>query len=369
MAPNHAIVLNQVSKTFAGRLIVDRVSLAIGRGEFFSLLGPSGTGKTTVLRLCAGFEQPDDGTIEIDARPMAGVPPHHRPVNTVFQSYALFPHLNVEENIGFGLQMQRVPTAERNARVEEALALLKLESLRRRMPSRLSGGEQQRVAIARAVVNRPSVVLLDEPMAALDEPLRQAMLVELQGIQRRLGTTFVCVTHHQEEALAVSDRVAIMQAGRILQVGTPQEVYERPAARFVAEFLGRANVLSGTVAREPDGTLGLSVEGVARPLRISEATAGGCSPGARATLVVRAECVRLSMHRLPDGAANDLPARIESVRYGGALWHMTLRLAGHVSWSITVPNDGTPTAGFQPGAEVVVHWPVVQSILLPEPSA
>lgn len=368
MADHPAVVLNQISKSFGGRQVVDRLSLEIGRGEFFSLLGPSGAGKTTLLRLCAGFDQPDAGTIQIDGRSMAGVPPHHRPVNTVFQDYALFPHLSVEDNVCFGLEMQRVPKAERMRRVVDALTLLKMDHLRARFPGHLSGGEQQRVAIARAVVNRPAVVLLDEPMAALDEPLRQAMLVELKGIQRRLRTTFLCVTHHQEEALAVSDRVAVMQGGRLIQSGTPQDVYEHPADRFVAEFLGRSNFLTGVVVSGRDGSLALAVEGLDSPILLPLASGRGVRQGSRSTVVVRSECVRLSEGRSVGGNANVVPARIESVRYGGSVWHYTLQIAGQAPWSASSPNDGASDQIFAPGADVFVSWASTQSTLLPEPN-
>lgn len=369
MAHTPAVVLTHITKSFHGRSVVEDLSLTVARGEFFSLLGPSGTGKTTVLRLCAGFETPDVGTIEIDGRSMADVPPHRRPVNTVFQSYALFPHLTVEDNVGFGLRMQSVPSAERTQRVGDALMLLKLDPLRARLPSRLSGGEQQRVAIARAIVNRPAVVLLDEPMSALDEPLRQAMLVDLQEIQRRLGTTFVCVTHHQQEALAVSDRVGVMQAGRLVQVGTPREVYEQPASRFVAEFLGQANVLTGPLVSTQAGGRALSVPGVALPLRVPVYGAPGTaalSAGQRATLVVRPDVVRFASSDTVPQDQNVLHAQVESVRYGGATWHYRLRVAGQALWMLTVPTGGVSDPPHRPGARMVIQWAVAQSSLLPE---
>lgn len=354
-------------KSFEGRPVLDGVSLEILRGEFFSLLGPSGVGKTTLLRLCAGFDHPDSGEIEIDGRAMVGVPPNARPVNTVFQAYALFPHLTVERNVGFGLDMRGVSRSERDRRVTEALALLHMEPLRRRTPAQLSGGEQQRVAIARAVINRPAVVLLDEPMAALDEPLRQAMLEEMKTIQRRIGTTFLCVTHHQEEALGVSDRVAVMRAGRIVQVGSPQEIYERPASRFVAEFLGRSNMLTGIVVQGRDRVPALSVEGCAAPVRLPFSGQGSLAVGSRVTLAVRAECVGITdLPPSTEGETATLRARIESLRYAGAVWHCTLLVSGQGRWHATIPNHGRGEVAAMPGREVSVSWSVHQSTVVAE---
>ena len=226
---------------------VDRVSFQVRRGEFFSILGPSGAGKTSVLRMLAGFDDPDEGDLLIDGQSMLGVPPNRRPVNLVFQSYALFPHLTVFENVAFGLKMRRVSAALIAEQVRQALAMVKLLGKEGRMPNQLSGGEQQRVALARALVNKPAVVLLDEPLAALDQQLRQAMQVELKSIQEQAGLTCVCVTHHQEEAMMMSDRIAVMHQGRMWQVGSPREVYERPCNLFVSRFLGVSNELAGTI--------------------------------------------------------------------------------------------------------------------------
>ncbi|MFO0773845.1 MAG: ABC transporter ATP-binding protein [Nitrospiraceae bacterium] len=364
---SEALSLRQVSKSFGPTHIVRDLTLHIGRGEFFSLLGPSGTGKTTVLRLIAGFEQPDAGTIEIDGRLMIGVPPNQRLVNTVFQSYALFPHLTVDDNIGFGLQMQGVPKVDRQARIDEALALLKLTPLRTRLPGRLSGGEQQRVAIARAIVNRPAVVLLDEPMAALDEPLRQAMLQELQTIQRRLGTTFVCVTHHQAEALAVSDRVGIMQAGRLVQVGAPQEVYEQPASRFVAEFLGQTTMLSGRIHAASGDQWGLLVDGITEPITVRPSNRE-LFDGTVATLVVRTPyLVATDAHQHKaggDSAAQSVAGVIEDIRYAGAVRHYRVRLGDQIRWSLAVPNDGQDRPNGNVGETVRVAWSESQATLL-----
>lgn len=248
-----AVILRRVNKTFGPVRAADDVDLSIAHGEFFSMLGPSGSGKTTCLRLIAGFEHPDSGEIILNGENVSTKPPYDRDVNTVFQDYALFPHMDVAENVGYGLMVRKVGDAERKTRVEQALALVHLEALAGRRPSQLSGGQRQRVALARALVNRPSVLLLDEPLGALDLKLRQAMQIELKALQREVGITFVFVTHDQEEALTMSDRIAVFNHGRIEQIGTPTEVYENPVNSFVAGFVGTSNVISGDLARRITG--------------------------------------------------------------------------------------------------------------------
>ncbi len=261
-----AVRLAGVTKRFDDVVAVDHIDLAIPDGEFFSLLGPSGCGKTTTLRMIAGLEFPTEGSLRIRGHEMGLLPPNKRPVNTVFQSYALFPHMDVETNISFGLEMRKVAKAERRRRVGEAIELVRLDGLAKRKPSQLSGGQQQRVALARALVNEPKVLLLDEPLGALDLQLRQEMQNELKSLQQTVGITFVYVTHDQEEALTMSDRIGVMRAGKLLQVAGPEELYERPATRFVADFIGRSNILPGTVASEHEivlangDRLGLSTE-------------------------------------------------------------------------------------------------------------
>ncbi|MGA0606786.1 ABC transporter ATP-binding protein [Phenylobacterium sp. VNQ135] len=254
MSEDRAIVrFEGVTKRFGDHAAVDGVDLAVGEGEFFALLGPSGCGKTTLMRLLAGFEAPDAGRILLDGQDIAALPPHRRPVTMMFQSYALFPHLSVAKNVAYGLR--GLPKPEADSRVAEMLALVKLDGLGGRKPHQLSGGQQQRVALARALAPRPRILLLDEPLAALDRKLREETQAELVALQRRLGLTFLVVTHDQDEALAMADRLAVMQAGRIAQVGAPREVYERPATRAVAEFLGEVNVLpdgAGWVAVRPE---------------------------------------------------------------------------------------------------------------------
>jgi spermidine/putrescine ABC transporter ATP-binding subunit len=244
-----SIRLDRVTKRFPGGVVaVAGVELTVEPGEFFSLLGPSGCGKTTTLRMIAGFEEPDEGRVVIGGRDLTHVPVHHRDMGMVFQSYALFPHRTVAENVAFGLRMRKVAKPEANARVAAALAQVKLEGYEERRPAELSGGQQQRVALARAIVIRPPVLLCDEPLGALDRKLRQAMQVELKELQRALGVTLVFVTHDQEEALAMSDRIGVMNAGRLEQVGAPAEIYDRPRTRFVAEFIGEINLIEGTMS-------------------------------------------------------------------------------------------------------------------------
>jgi putative spermidine/putrescine transport system ATP-binding protein len=253
-----AVRLEGLGKTFGGDVrAVDGVDLEIGEGEFFAMLGPSGSGKTTVLRMIAGFETPTSGRVLLGGTDVTRLPPFDRDVNTVFQDYALFPHMTVEQNVGYGLMVRRVRKAERTQRVREALAMVRLEGFERRRPAQLSGGQRQRVALARALVNRPKVLLLDEPLGALDLKLRHEMQVELKQIQREVGITFVFVTHDQDEALTMSDRVAVFNAGRIEQVGTPAEVYEHPATAFVAGFVGTSNLLEGEAAELITGERGL----------------------------------------------------------------------------------------------------------------
>src|SRR5438874_8868592 len=262
---------DQVTKRFGSATAVDRLSLDIFAGEFFALLGPSGCGKTTLLRLLAGFEAPDEGRILLDRVDLGGTPPYRRPTNMMFQSYALFPHLTVEQNIAFGLKQERMPGRQIKARVAEMLALVKLEGFGRRKPDQLSGGERQRVALARSLAKRPKVLLLDEPMAAVEKKLRAETQFELMELQARLGTTFVIVTDDQEEAMIVADRMAVMERGRIVQVGTPAEIYEQPNSRYVADFVGDVNLLEGHLAVSAGETFVHGSSGAFRVARPAEA--------------------------------------------------------------------------------------------------
>ena len=244
-----AVRLKGVSRHFGSVVALNQVDLDIQSGEFFTLLGPSGSGKTTCLRLIAGFEQPTSGHIELYGKTMEGIPPYERDVNTVFQDYALFPHINVGENIAYGLMIKRVPKPQRERRVQEMLEMVRLPGIANRRPNQLSGGQKQRVALARALINEPRVLLLDEPLGALDLKLRQEMQIELKAIQKRVGITFIFVTHDQEEALTMSDRIAVFNNGRIEQIGTPTEIYEHPQTVFVAGFVGTSNLLEGQAAQ------------------------------------------------------------------------------------------------------------------------
>jgi spermidine/putrescine transport system ATP-binding protein len=260
-AMDDAIVgMDGVSKSYGGIEAVRGVSLLVRRGEFVSLLGPSGCGKSTILRMIAGFEEPNAGSISIDGVDVAGVPPNRRPVNMVFQSYALFPHLTIFENVAFGLRRRRVPRQETHERVERFLDLVGLSGMGSRHPGQLSGGQQQRVALARALVNKPKVLLLDEPLGALDLKLRKRMQIELKQLQREVGISFIYVTHDQDEALALSDRIAVIDRGQVLQYGPGREIYDRPRTAFVANFLGESNILRGVVVAR-DGGLALDIEG------------------------------------------------------------------------------------------------------------
>ena len=353
-------------KRYGTTLAVDRASLDIRRGEFFSILGPSGAGKTSVLRMLAGFEWPDSGEILIEDRSMANVPPNRRPVNLVFQSYALFPHLTVFENVAFGLEMQRVAKQEISARVQAVLAMVKLSGKHNRLPAQLSGGEQQRVALARALVNRPAVVLLDEPLAALDQQLRQEMQAELKAIQEQVGITFVCVTHHQEEALTMSDRVAVMDHGRVLQIGRPQEVYETPSCLFVARFIGVSNELTGAVAEIEQGEALIDVSdlgGSRQPVRVPKRTE--LLTGSRLTLLVRPERLQLSSDAHVSWCGNQLPARIEKAFYNGSDTQYVLRLSQGILWKARVPNAGTDQKRFSPGERLYVRWKTSEGVVLP----
>ncbi len=314
MANDFAVELRDVVKLYGEVAAVDHVTMSIRQNEFFSLLGPSGCGKTTSLRMIAGFERPTSGIVAIDNKIMGATPPFRRDVNTVFQSYALFPHLTVEQNVAFGLQMKGVSKTEIKRRTQEALELVRLPQLAARYPKQMSGGQQQRVALARALVNRPRVLLLDEPLGALDLKLRKEMQIELKTLQSQVGITFIYVTHDQEEALTMSDRIAVMSHGKALQVGTPLEIYERPNCRFVADFIGETNFLDGTVTEVRGDFAYLTLpSGEVFSGRASE----GVRAGTQATLSVRPEKMQL-LENASTATANTYQVHVFSIAYVGS---------------------------------------------------
>jgi len=323
-----SIELSGLTKRFS-EIAVDNIDLTVASGEFFSLLGPSGCGKTTTLRLIAGFEQPTSGRILLDGVDVSDVPPHRRNVNTVFQSYALFPFLSVFDNVAFGLRHQKVGKAELRRRVDEALDLVDMTSFAKRRPGQLSGGQQQRVALARALVLNPAVLLLDEPLGALDAKLRRSLKIELKALQERVGITFLYVTHDQEEALTMSDRLAVMNAGRIVQIGTPREVYEEPADNYVADFLGAANLMEVEVVSAG----ALRVGDFALTSHRCEATTG------TAHAVIRPERVRIEEHG--SAGENRVPAMVERVVFLGSATEVLLRLAPGIALEALMQNDGS----------------------------
>jgi spermidine/putrescine transport system ATP-binding protein len=336
-------------KRYGNQLALEELDLKIEDGEFFCLLGPSGCGKTTTLNLIGGFIAPTAGTIWLNGGRIDTLPPHKRPVNTVFQSYALFPHMTVLENVGFGLRMDRIPKADARKRAQEALALVGLETYGERSPSQLSGGQQQRVAVARALVKRPSVLLLDEPLGALDLKLRQRLQLELTQIHREVGTTFVYVTHDQEEAMAMATRIAVLDQGRIEQLGTPQEIYRRPASRFVADFIGHANFLDVTV----QGDAAVVADGTKVPCAANR-------PDGPATLMLRPEVLRLA----EPGAPGALQGRTVQSAFLGAQVRVNVACeSAGASLEIALHGQDVTTIP-APDTEVAIVWDAADGLLL-----
>ena len=366
----YAVEFRDVVKVFPtpeGREVtaVDHVKLQIAHGEFFSLLGPSGCGKTTSLRMMAGFEWPTDGEVLIDDQVMGRTPPYQRPVNTVFQNYALFEHMTVFQNVAFGLEMEKRPKEEIKHRVEEVLEMVKLSGMGMRKPNQLSGGQQQRIALARALIKRPRVLLLDEPLGALDLKLRKEMQLELKSLQEQVGITFIYVTHDQEEALTMSDRIAVMSQGHVLQIDTPVAIYERPNCRFVADFIGATNFLYGkVVSRQGDKAvvavpeLGVEITGLA---------AEGMEPGKKAVISIRPEKIHIAQK--PDSGQNSLAANVAETAYIGSDTRFILNMADGTRLSVWEQNK-ISTLGikdsYSHGQGVWAIFPHGNTLVLPE---
>jgi spermidine/putrescine transport system ATP-binding protein len=362
-----AIELRDVTKTFPGPkgetvVAVDRMNLDIKNGEFFSFLGPSGCGKTTTLRMIAGFELPSDGEIYIAGQAVGYMPPYKRPVNTVFQNYALWPHMSVFQNVAFGLEMQKVGRDEIKRRVGDALDLVHLSGYDDRRPRQLSGGQQQRVALARALVLKPRVLLLDEPLGALDLKLRKAMQIELKHMQREVGITFIYVTHDQEEALTMSDRIAVMNQGHMLQVDEPRQIYEQPATRFVADFIGETNFLHGTVSRVDGKWTAVLID---NSITVRAPSITGVSGGQPVTVALRPE--KLNLAPAGKGTGEHIAGTVEEAVYIGTDMRYIVRLTEHSAVTVRLQNiPGEAFTAYSSGAKVDVMWEGSSSRLLLE---
>jgi putrescine transport system ATP-binding protein len=345
-----------VSKRFGTTTAVERVSLDIERGAFFALLGPSGCGKTTLLRMIAGFETPDSGRIIIDGADITELPPYTRPVNMMFQSYALFPHMDVAGNVAFGLRQEGLDRRQIASRIGEMLGLVRMEGYARRRPHELSGGQRQRVALARALAKMPKLLLLDEPLSALDRKLRAETRLELTGIQEKVGITFLVVTHDQEEALSMASRVAVMNRGRLVQTGAPADIYERPVSRFVADFVGEVNLFEGELLAGSD-CLSLVAKGFREPIPLPAGTE--LSAGAAASLAVRPEKLMLS-HSRPAGFA--IAATVSSIGYLGS--GSSVHLMAEQGGVLKVHLAGAAAGPFGRGTPLWVSWPVEAGVVL-----
>lgn len=363
------VEFRSVVKHFADVKAVDDVSFGLKRGSFHSFLGPSGCGKTTSLRLIAGFEQPDSGGVEIAGQSVVGVPAYRRPVNMVFQHYALFPHMDVAANVGYGLRQRRprADEAEIDKRVAEALELVRLPQLAKRRTWELSGGQQQRVALARALINRPTVLLLDEPLAALDRKLRREMQIELQNLQREVGITFVLVTHDQEEALSMSDTIGIMKDGKVVQFGTPEELYDAPVNRYVADFVGESNFFSGSVAAcDERGAAIVTASGLTLQAPLSR-LGGILQPGGRGTIAVRPEVIGLwQPNAVPAGLDITRPARLLNRIYLGDHSEFQVEAEGLGAVLVRLPKHSIEGNTLEPGDQVIMGWKRERALALAE---
>ena len=366
----YAVEFRDIVKIFptpeGGEVVaVNHVILQIRHGEFFSLLGPSGCGKTTSLRMMAGFELPTSGAVLIDNKVMGRTPPYQRPVNTVFQSYALFEHMTVFQNVAFGLEMEKRPKEEVKRRVGEMLEMVKLSGMDKRKPKQLSGGQQQRVALARALIKQPRLLLLDEPLGALDLKLRKEMQLELKALQEQVGITFIYVTHDQEEALTMSDRIAVMNQGRALHIGAPVEIYERPNCRFVADFIGETNFLYGNVVSRQDDVAVVDVSELG--VKIIGLAANGIEAGKKAVISVRPE--KIQIKQTSENEKNTFRAKVVDIAYIGSDTRVILEAAGKVRLSIWEQNKTStldPRAFYRQGLDVWVILPPENTLVLPE---
>jgi spermidine/putrescine transport system ATP-binding protein len=352
------VVLQEIVKRFGHNTVVQNLSLDIHQGEFLTFLGPSGCGKTTTLRMIAGFEQPTSGRILLDGESVQDRPAYERNVNTVFQSYALFPHLTAYENVAFGLRVKKVPPAEIDRRVRQALRLVQLEDFAKRKPDQLSGGQKQRIAIARALVNNPKVLLLDEPLGALDQKLRKQMQVELKHLQKQLGITFIFVTHDQEEALTMSDRIAVMHKGVLEQVGTPDDIYDRPATAFVAEFIGETNLLYGKAIERTVDTLLVECEG----LRMAVPLHADIREQEPVVVAVRPERTSLCLSPADTPDRISLPARLSERIYTGAFTKTVVTLADGKTLVSHEKTDELLPVG--QGDSLYVQWNPAHAVVL-----
>ena len=355
--------LRNLTRRFGGVAAVDKVSLAIEAGEFFTLLGPSGCGKTTILRMIAGFDLPDDGEILLDGRNIADIPPEKRPLHTVFQSYALFPHLSVADNVGFPLRMSKVPEADARRRVAGMLDTVHLADKADAFPHELSGGQKQRVALARGLVNKPRLLLLDEPLGALDHKLREEMQIELINLQRNVGVTFVFVTHSQPEALALSHRIAVMNQGRIEQLDTPAAIYSRPGNRFVADFIGDINLLDARVQERLDDRLRLAVTGLGTVVCPPHPEA---NTGQSAAFAIRPEQVRIGTPEEHAALANHFAGTLRDALYVGDVTTYKVELENGTLIQALLPNAAPEKRALQVGDRVSVGWPATAGMVLHE---
>ena len=364
MASTDFIAVHDVTKDFGRVRALDSVSLDIAEGEFFALLGPSGCGKTTLLRILAGFESPTRGEVFIDGQAMSAVPPNKRPVNMVFQNYAIFPHLNVRQNLAYGLRRAKLPKPDLDKRIEQALDLIKLPGFGERRSEQLSGGQRQRVALARALIKQPKVLLLDEPLGALDKKLREQMQIELRALQQEVGITFVFVTHDQEEALSMSDRIAVVSEGRVLQVDSPERLYERPSSREVADFIGTMNFIEGTVNESVNGTVAVETRAFGILHGHSERS---FNKGDDALIAIRPEKI-VASEEPPPGNRNSVRGRVSAAAYLGDRSHLHVHVDG-LEFPLSVASQNVlpllHSAHATEQDQIWLSWPSESAVVLP----